>query len=212
MHSLGLGSSTMPAGRPSKLPTPEIQEEICRYIAEGGNYNTVSAIAAGVAPRTFQRWCQKGRKAKRGLFAEFWRAIKKAEALAEIANVKVVMEAAQNDPKHAEWWLTHKRPEHWASNRNEITELKKAQKALENGYLSSIAQAAAKTEKPNGASTTSSEGSAAVGDGSDFTNEKRRAGSGSMAAGSVNESLGESNAPLFPPGGQEHGDSSSRIA
>ena len=102
---------TRPVGRPSSL-TPAIIKKICGAI-RGGNYRGVAAQWAGVPERTFWRWCQEGKEATEGPQHEFWQAILEAEKAAEIGAVELVMRAAAEDPKHAEWWLERKFPKRW---------------------------------------------------------------------------------------------------
>ena len=93
----------MPAGRPTKY-TPEIAQKICDAI-RGGNYREVAAAWAGVPERTFYDWL----KQRQG----FSQMVKEAEQAAEIRCVALVMKAAAEDPKHAQWWLERKCHERW---------------------------------------------------------------------------------------------------
>lgn len=95
------------AGRPSKL-TPEVQAKIVEAI-RGGNYREVAAEWAGIGERTFQTWMAGQKPAH----LEFQRAVIEAERAAEIRAVALIMKAAANDPKHAEWWLERKFHDRW---------------------------------------------------------------------------------------------------
>lgn len=110
-------------GRPSKL-TPDIRTKICETIA-GGNFREVAAEAAGVPLRTFYSWMRKGKAAPSGAYAEFVQAVLEAERGAEIRCVRLVLEAAAADPRHAQWWLERKYPERWSAARGEIAELRR---------------------------------------------------------------------------------------
>ena len=44
---------------------------------------------------------------------DFRRQVLEAEKAAEIRAVALVMKAAVNDPRHAEWWLERKHPDRW---------------------------------------------------------------------------------------------------
>jgi hypothetical protein len=101
----------MPVGRPLTL-TPELSERICAVVREG-NFRHTAARYLRIPVRTFRRWCEKGRKAKSGPYFEFWHALLEAECEAEIKAVRLVIEAAQADPKHAEWWLERKCHRQW---------------------------------------------------------------------------------------------------
>lgn len=118
----------MAGGRPTKL-TPELQEEICQYLADG-HFREVAAQAAGIAYRTLAHWCRLG-KSGEAPYAEFLHAVQKAEQRAELAMLKLVMRAAEGDAKHAEWFLERKYPERWGRDRGEITELKRRVAELE---------------------------------------------------------------------------------
>ena len=104
------------AGRPTKC-TPEAQTKIVQAIA-GGNYREVAAQWAGVAPDTLGRWLSRNREP----YLTFRRAVLEAEQAAEIRAVALVMKAAAEDPKHAEWWLERKFHERWGrKDRHEVT-------------------------------------------------------------------------------------------
>ena len=81
------------AGRPSKL-TPQVCKMICRYVKEGNTYR-VAALCSGIGEDTFRRWKNSGRKAKSGLFKEFWDDLQEAEAQALKAKVKTMKMAAE---------------------------------------------------------------------------------------------------------------------
>lgn len=127
-----------------------------------GNFRGPSARAAGISERTFRLWLKSGRESSSGLYHNFYTDIVKAENAAEIKQVKLILEAATKDPRHAQWWLERKFPERWASNRdqfrvlaNEVSELKKI---LTNGN-SSIASETGSTASQTGGSKSESSGS-----------------------------------------------------
>lgn len=95
------------AGRPTKL-TPECQQKVVDAI-RGGNYREVAAEWAGIAPETLTRWMSR----KGHPYEGFRQAVLEAEKAAEIRMVALVMKAAAEDPKHAEWWLERKFHERW---------------------------------------------------------------------------------------------------
>ena len=121
----------MAGGRPSTL-TPSVREKIFTAI-RAGNYREVAARWAGVPLRTFWRWCQQGRKAKSGVYKEFWQALLEAELSAEINMVGLVMKAARDNAKHAEWWLRRKFPQRWGRDTAAIKDLDKRLRNLEKG-------------------------------------------------------------------------------
>lgn len=102
-------------GRPgpkTKL-TPEVQERLCTAL-RGGNFRKTACAWAGIPYRSFHEWMLKGERKKSGPLAEFRRAVIEAEKAAEIRAVALVLKAAEKDPRHAEWWLSHRFPERWA--------------------------------------------------------------------------------------------------
>lgn len=84
-------------GRPSKL-TPELQDEICTYIRDDSVPLVTACGAVGITPRTMQYWMAAGEKAasewtgddepERGTPASFFRDVTRAQALAEIEDIK----------------------------------------------------------------------------------------------------------------------------
>lgn len=99
------------SGRPSAL-TPEVQAKVVSAI-QGGNYRCAAARWAGVSMRTFSEWLKRGAAAKSGPHRDFLLAVQEAESQAEIRAVALVMKAAAEDPKHAQWWLERKFPQRW---------------------------------------------------------------------------------------------------
>lgn len=99
-------------GRPTKM-TPEAQAKIVEAL-EHGNFRVTACKNAGVAMRTFRDWMALGKRFPKGKFGRFRRAILDAESKAEIRAVTLLMKAAENDPKHAAWWLAHRHNERWA--------------------------------------------------------------------------------------------------
>lgn len=111
-----------PRGRPSKL-TPEMQAELVKFLG-AGNFRTTSCAAAGVAYQTFLAWVMKGKVARSGKYRELYLAVTKAEANTEVLNSARVLKAAEKDPKHAKWWLTHgPASRRWAPNKPQKVEL-----------------------------------------------------------------------------------------
>lgn len=115
-----------PSGRPAHRPitiTPEIQATIAQAL-EQGNYRVAAFGYAGVANRTGVRWMQRGKEETSGPFFEFRKAVLAAEKRAEIKAVGLIMKAAESDPKHAEWWLSHRWSERWADKSRIKAEVK----------------------------------------------------------------------------------------
>lgn len=100
------------AGRPTKL-TPELQASVCGII-EAGNYRCVAAEAVGLGERTLADWMKRGEDEPDSIYGDFRREVLEAEASAERRMVEIVVKAAAEDPKHAQWYLERKFPERWA--------------------------------------------------------------------------------------------------
>ncbi len=98
--------------RPTKL-TPEIQERIVAAI-RAGNYPEPSACSAGVSPATYYRWMKRGEEAKTGIYREFYEAVKRAEASAEVHAVAVIRkEIAAGDWRAAANFLERRFGDRW---------------------------------------------------------------------------------------------------
>lgn len=98
-------------GRPTKL-TPELQEKICGFIRQG-NYISTACLACGVTQRTYERWIVAGEEEKDVIYVAFVEAIKKAEADAEAADIKVIDAASVHSWQAAAWKLERKNPQKW---------------------------------------------------------------------------------------------------
>jgi hypothetical protein len=87
---------------------------------EGGNYAPTAAEYAGIGVSTHYDWLKKG-EAGITPYAEYLEAIKKAEAVAEIRNVTLIQNAAQNTWTAAAWYLERKHYDRWGrKDRNQI--------------------------------------------------------------------------------------------
>ncbi len=97
-------------GRKTKL-TPELQEQIVKYI-EAGNFAKDACQAAGIGETTFYKWLKKG---KEGIepFREFQESIKKARAKSIIRNTLVIKTAAKNSWQAAACWLERVSHKDW---------------------------------------------------------------------------------------------------
>lgn len=102
-------------GRPRLLDTPEGQEKAARCLQalRGGNFRNVACDWAGIAESSFREWMAEGEKGAPQSSVDFRRQVLEAEKAAEIRAVALVMKAAENDPRHAEWWLERKHPDRW---------------------------------------------------------------------------------------------------
>ncbi len=108
------------AGRPSKL-TPEVAEKILQAL-RAANFRKVAAEYAGVTPRVLRMWLQRGKRSPKSRYGHFFRQVLEAEKAAEMRAVALIMKAAQEDARHAEWWLERKFPNRWGrKERHELT-------------------------------------------------------------------------------------------
>ena len=98
-------------GRKSKL-TPQLQQKIVDVIA-AGNYHHVAARYAGIDQATFYRYMSLGEQAQSGIYFEFCKAVKEAEAQAQARNVAIIQRAANDSWQAAAWWLERKYYQDW---------------------------------------------------------------------------------------------------
>lgn len=82
----------MPPRGETKL-TPELQARACEFIAKG-SYIKQACHAAGISPRTYERWMNLGESGQGDVYVAFVAAIKEAESQAEQANVDIIKAAA----------------------------------------------------------------------------------------------------------------------
>ena len=94
-------------------------------IIQNGNYATTAQAFLRISQQTWYNWLNEGeaqskldeadRDPKKALYLEFFDAIKKAEATAEINAVKNIRTAGLN-PNHWQanaWYLERKHPDRW---------------------------------------------------------------------------------------------------
>lgn len=104
--------------RRSKL-NKERQARLCEAL-RAGNTRAAAAEYAGIGTSTLYRWLDRGEAQQRGAYRDFWDAVKKAEADAEVRNVALIQRAANGGTwQAAAWWLERRRPSQWALKRNE---------------------------------------------------------------------------------------------
>lgn len=99
--------------RKTKLTRKLIQE--AEKLIRLGNYNTTVCKYLGIHPSTWYRWMSEGETATRGVKKEFYDTIKKAESHAEIRNVQLIQNSAQETWQAAAWYLERKFPERWGN-------------------------------------------------------------------------------------------------
>lgn len=109
------------AGRPTRF-VPEVKAKVIEAL-EGGNFRNVACGYAGISYEVMKQWIAKGRSDRKGSYYDFYRAVIEAEKTAEIKSVKLIMQAAVIDPRHAQWWLSHRWPQRWADKTRVRTEV-----------------------------------------------------------------------------------------
>jgi hypothetical protein len=110
----------MATGRPGKL-TPEVQKRLTDAIA-AGNYRQPACDYAGIDRRTFTNWLRKGKRAKRGLYRDFYQAVIEAEARCEVRLVAAWNQCMPENPSEYRHFLARRYPQRWSDkNRLELT-------------------------------------------------------------------------------------------
>ena len=98
--------------RPTKL-TAEVQTRICNAI-KAGNYYEAAAVYGGVDYQTFRNWMKRGKVSKRGIYFEFFEAVTKANADAEVRIVAQWVEQIPMNWAAARDFLQRRYPKRWA--------------------------------------------------------------------------------------------------
>jgi len=102
----------VPGGQPTKL-TPATQKLLCEAIA-AGNYYEAACSYAGISYATFALWMRLGKRAKKGKYFKFFKAIKKAEGDAEVTVVAQWRKQIPENWQAARDFLARRYPERWA--------------------------------------------------------------------------------------------------
>lgn len=100
-----------PVGRPSKL-TPERQRRLLEAI-RGGNYYETACAYAGIDYQTLRNWMKRGEEEGEGVYFEFFEAVKKAEADAEVSAVQAIRSGFGDDWRAAMTLLERRYPDRW---------------------------------------------------------------------------------------------------
>lgn len=99
-------------GRPTTL-TPQITKMICDAL-ELGSYLESAAAYAGVHKTTLHKWLFKGRKVKKGLYADFVSQVDMAIEKSEVRKIQRINKAAETGDWRADaWMLERKLPKRW---------------------------------------------------------------------------------------------------
>src|SRR5690625_6962537 len=103
-------------GRPSKL-TPAVKETFVDAIRQGCFYVTACA-RAGIHYTTFRRWMQRGSKAMKGAYREFYNGVFQADADVEIKAVEAWVSYFPQDWRAVQRFLERRFPERWGRLRS----------------------------------------------------------------------------------------------
>jgi hypothetical protein len=98
-------------GRPTKL-TPDVQRLIVEAVA-AGNYYEAASERGGIDYKTFRRWMVEGEAAKSGAKRDFFLAVSKAQADAEVAVVAHWRRQIPDNWQAARDFLARRFPERW---------------------------------------------------------------------------------------------------
>jgi hypothetical protein len=112
----------------TKLDT-EMHKRLVAYVERGLTYAR-AAQACGIGYSTFKQWMARGRKEKRGIYADFAAAIKKADAVCEGWHLENIRKHAVKSWQASAWTLERKFPDRWTKRS-----------------FGEMAEAAAKTQK-----------------------------------------------------------------
>lgn len=99
----------------SKL-TPELQAKVVQAL-RAGNYRKAACAFAGISEGTLYRWISDAEAdieaGRRTRHREFYEAVKRAEAEAEVEAVAMIRKAMPDDWKAAAHYLERRHPEAW---------------------------------------------------------------------------------------------------
>lgn len=102
---------------------PKLTKELIKKatdIIRMGNYTETACEYLGIHKSTWYKWLSAGEKANSGLKREFFDAIKKAEAEAQIRNLGIIQQAAKENWQAAAWYLERKFPDQWGKKKYEV--------------------------------------------------------------------------------------------
>jgi len=106
--------------------TSELQKKICDLIASG-SFNNRAAEACGISETTFYDWFSRGEKSTKGVYANFYNAVKQAEAESEAVAAGRIFVAGETDWRANAWYLERKFRHRWGAQQNIKAEVTTAQ-------------------------------------------------------------------------------------
>jgi hypothetical protein len=98
-------------GRPTKI-SRELVRRICGLLAKGSSIKS-ACIQVGLGERTYFDW-QNRANANEEPFARFFSAVTRTRAHYQQKLIEIVMRAAHEDARHAEWLLERQFPNEFA--------------------------------------------------------------------------------------------------
>jgi transposase len=102
-------------GRRTKL-TKKTKDIICAVVSRGMTIDT-AADAAGITKTTIMNWLNRGEKARKGIYFDFFVDFKKARVLFEDSNLKKIDSCADDGTwQAAAWRLERAMPEKYGKN------------------------------------------------------------------------------------------------
>ncbi len=108
----------MPAGRPTAL-TSDASQKILTALA-AGNYLETAANFAGVTPQSVRGWIRRGKKEGKGWYHEFFSAVQKAIAEAELRDLETIRTASALQWQASAWRLERRFRERWSRDADVI--------------------------------------------------------------------------------------------
>jgi hypothetical protein len=108
------------AGRPTKL-TPELRERFCGLVRDG-NYTQAACAGVGISFATYRNWYNRGRKARKGPYLEFFEAVRLALAESEANVVRDWQAQIPENWQAARDFLARRFPRRWGPKEShEVT-------------------------------------------------------------------------------------------
>lgn len=92
--------------------TNKLCDEICNDIKAGVPIKH-AAISHGITEVTFYNWYNKGKKAKKGKFRDFYNYVEEAKSIAITLRARRIYKAGQASWQADAWWLERVDPENF---------------------------------------------------------------------------------------------------
>lgn len=110
-----------------------------------GQFQKTACQIAGISFRQYKRWMAEGRDGKSPYHRQFYKDVKKAQALAEAERVEAIRKAQDNNWQAAAWYLERSRWQRWGKrDRSEMVVTHERPKSVQH-VVQQIRQALAMT-------------------------------------------------------------------